>query len=509
MEPMPPDPRGPALFGPPAEPPGLPVLPELAERLSAAAGRGAPEPVGGGPGLLDAACGYWSRRGLDTGPERLLAAAGPQPLLLALLAAAGGDVFTARPCAPWHSAQPLLLGRPAYPVPVPAECGGVPDPFALLETVRRVRDEGGEPRVLVLSPADDPTGTTAPPELLHEVCEAAAGEGLLIISDETDRDALHPSPVSVPEGEADADAGTVDGAGAGAMDGAVDVAAADSAGAPGGRGPATGGGRARGGAPASPAGESPTGTSGPRMPESGTSRPGTPAAGAPGPGTPAAAGVRTGRGRPVFLSPAEMLPEHVVVLTGLGGTLLPPGWPAAIARFPAGRAGARLRAATCGVLAGIRAEPPSPLAAAVAHALTEPPAVTERLRAAARLHGILAAALYRTVVRHGALCRPPRAGDRVYADLSPFGDALAARGIGDSVELEDHLTRRLGFPVAGAHRFGDAPDALRVRLTTGPLLPPDEAGRLRALTAPDPLDSPHADRSLTLVTRALDEWSGG
>ncbi|MZE79476.1 hypothetical protein GTY57_21560, partial [Streptomyces sp. SID5475] len=144
------------------------------------------------------------------------------------------------------SAQPLVLGRPAYPVPVPAECGGVPDPFALLETVRRVRAEGGTPRVLVLSPADDPTGTTAPPELLHEVCEAAAGEGLLIISDETDRDALHPSPVAVPD------------------------------------------------TPDAP----------------------------PPPGDPAPAG----RGRPVFGSPAEMLPGHVVVLAGLGTTLLPPGW---------------------------------------------------------------------------------------------------------------------------------------------------------------------------------------
>ncbi|MFI1954588.1 pyridoxal phosphate-dependent aminotransferase [Streptomyces xinghaiensis] len=438
MEPMPPEPRGPALFGPPVEPSGLPVLPGLAERLAASAGRGAPEPVGGGPELLDAACGYWARRGLVTGPERLLAAAGPQPLLLALLAAVGGDVFTTRPCAPWHSAQPLVLGRPAYPVPVPAECGGVPDPFALLETVRRVRAEGGTPRVLVLSPADDPTGTTAPPELLHEVCEAAAGEGLLIISDETDRDALHPSPVPVPD--------------------TSDIP--DTLGAP--------------------------------------------AAAAP-PGDPAPAG----RGRPVFVSPAEMLPGHVVVLAGLGTTLLPPGWPAAIARFPAGREGAGLRAAALGVLAGTRTGPGAPLAAAVAHALTEPPDVTERLRAAARLHGILAAALYRTVVRHGALCRPPRAGDRVYADLGPFGDALAARGIGDSVELEVHLTRRLGFPVAGGHRFGDPPDALRVRFTTEPLLAPDGPGRLRALTAADPLDSPHAARSLTLVTRALDEWSGG
>lgn len=341
MEPMPAEPRGPALFGPPAEPSGLPVLPGLAERLAASAGRGAPEPVGGGPELLDAACGYWARRGLATGPERLLAAAGPQPLLLALLAAAGGDVFTTRPCAPWHSAQPLVLGRPAYPVPVPAECGVCPIRSPCWRPCAGCGPRAGPPRARPVAGRRS-DGHHRAPELLHEVCEAAAGEGLLIISDETDRDALHPSPVSVPDTP-----DTLD------------------------------------------------------TPDT----PGTPDAAAP-PGGPA----RDGRGRPVFVSPAEMLPEHVVVLAGLGTTLLPPGWPAAIARFPAGREGAGLRAAALGVLAGTPTGPGAPLAAAVAHALTEPPDVTERLRAAARLHGILAAALYRTVVRHGALGRPPRAG---------------------------------------------------------------------------------------------------
>ncbi|AXK31407.1 aminotransferase class I/II-fold pyridoxal phosphate-dependent enzyme [Streptomyces armeniacus] len=102
-----------------------------------------------------------------------------------------GAVLLPRPSAAWHAPQARLLGRPVHPVPVPAECGGVPDPFALLEAVRRARADGGDPRVLLLSVADDPTGTTAPPELLHEVCEAAVNEGLLIVSDESWRDTSH------------------------------------------------------------------------------------------------------------------------------------------------------------------------------------------------------------------------------------------------------------------------------------------------------------------------------
>ncbi|MFE7122437.1 aminotransferase class I/II-fold pyridoxal phosphate-dependent enzyme, partial [Streptomyces sp. NPDC057654] len=167
---------------------GLPVLAELAEQLAAVAGRAEPEPAGGGPALRTAACGYFARRGLWTGAEQLVAAPGAQPLLLALLASVGGDVLLTRPCAAWYTPVARLAGGDSYHVPVPAECGGVPDPFALLETVRRIRREGGRPRALVLSVADDPTGTLVPPETLHEVCEAAEAEELLIISDETWRD---------------------------------------------------------------------------------------------------------------------------------------------------------------------------------------------------------------------------------------------------------------------------------------------------------------------------------
>ncbi|MGW2178338.1 aminotransferase class I/II-fold pyridoxal phosphate-dependent enzyme [Streptomyces sp. NPDC001732] len=183
--------RGPVRYGPPAHDPGLPVLPELAEVLAAAAGRTGPEPAGGGDALREAALGYWQRRGLRGGPEHVAAAPGAPALLLALLAAHGGDVLMPRPCTATWIPQARLLGRPAYHVPTPAECGGVPDPYALLETVRRVRAEGGRPRLLLISVVDDPTATVAPPELVREACEAAVAEGLHVVSDETWRDTLH------------------------------------------------------------------------------------------------------------------------------------------------------------------------------------------------------------------------------------------------------------------------------------------------------------------------------
>ncbi|MEW1719955.1 aminotransferase class I/II-fold pyridoxal phosphate-dependent enzyme [Streptomyces sp. NPDC093109] len=394
--------RGPVRYGPPAPGTGLPVLPELAGACAAAVRHTEAQPPGGGAALREAARGYWWRRGLHGGPDDMAAAPGVQPLLLALLAAYGGDVLMPRPCPARWTPQARLLGRPAYHVPVSADAGGVPDPFALLETVRRVRAEGGAPRVLLLCPADDPTATVAPPELVRETCEAALAAGLRVVSDETWRDTLH------------------------------------------------------------------------RPHET------------------------------VLLSPAEMWPDEVVVLADAVGSLLPAAWPLAVARFPATPEGAALRARTLDLLTALGATVAGPVAAAAVHALGEPAAVTARTRAAAALHGRVAAAAHRAVLDAGALARTPRAGRFLYADLGPLRARLAGLGVTDSLELENHLSARLGTAVPGGHRFGDDPAALRVRLPTAPLLGTDPAQRLAALTAPDPLRLPQVALALADLATALE-----
>ncbi|MYQ47128.1 aminotransferase class I/II-fold pyridoxal phosphate-dependent enzyme, partial [Streptomyces sp. SID4985] len=210
---------------------------------------------------------------LPTVPDQVAAAPGAPALLLAItaaLAADGGDVLVPRPHAAWWEPCARLLGRRVFPVPVPPESGGVPDSYALLETVRRVRAEGGDPRLLVLSVADDPTGTVTPPEPLYETVEAAAAEGLHLVSDETWRDTLHTPHETV------------------------------------------------------------------------------------------------------LLSPAEMLPDRVTVVNDLAGALLPPGWPAAVARFPAGPAGEALHARVLDALTALGARVAAPVAEAARYALDEP-----------------------------------------------------------------------------------------------------------------------------------------
>lgn len=382
---------------------GLPPPAELVDGFAGAA-TAAPGPPGGGPELRAAAAGYWHRRGLATDPGQTAAAPGGPALLLALVAAAGGEVLLPRPSASWYEAQPVILGRAVHRVPTTAESGGAPDPIALLETVRRVRAEGGDPRLLVLSVADDPTGTVPPPEVVHEACEAAAGEGVLVVSDETYRDAIHDPHATV------------------------------------------------------------------------------------------------------LVSPAEMLPDDVVVLADLGGTLTPPGWPAAVARFPATRAGAALHDAALAVLGTAVPPLPPPVEAAAAAALAEPPAVTGRLAAGVRLHAALTEAVRNVLTAAGALVRPPQAGYHVYADLEALRPALARGGVVDAVDLETAVVRALGpaagrpgaraRAVGGGHRFGDDLTALRLRVATGPLLG-DAGGAHAAALASAHARPPAAATTLT------------
>ncbi|MFE2303872.1 aminotransferase class I/II-fold pyridoxal phosphate-dependent enzyme [Streptomyces sp. NPDC059445] len=398
-----PEGHGPVRYGPPLPDQGLPVLPELRAVLAAAADRSAAEPCGGGPVLLDAASGYWTRRGLRAAPDRVAAAPGAAALLLALTGALGGDILVSRPCAAWWAPQARLLGRSVFHVATPAECGGVPDPYALLETVRRVRAEGGDPRMLLLSVADDPTATVAPPEVVHEAVEAAAGAGLHIVSDETWRDTLH----------------------------------------------------------------EPRDT--------------------------------------VLVSPAEMLPDDVCVITDLAGAFLPQGWPAAVARFPDNEAGAALRSRVLDVLTVLGARVAEPVAAAAAYALGEPAAITERLTAAVRLHARVADAVHRLITAAGAVARPPQAGRHLYVDLGPLRSALGAHGVGDAQDLEDWLSTRLGLPAPGGHRFGDDLASLRFRLGTGPLLGSTDEEREESLDSEAPLELPHVHRALTLLGSAFDD----
>jgi aspartate aminotransferase len=169
----------------------LPVFPPLLERLIAGAGRNAYGPVEGDESVRQAVAGYFTRRGIPTGPEQVMVAPGSKPLLSALNMAVPGDVLLPRPCWNTYAPQALLAGKAAWGIAIPDECGGVPEPSALRETIYALRAAGHHPRVLLLTLPDNPTGTLAPSTLVRQICAIAEQEDLLIISDEIYRDIVH------------------------------------------------------------------------------------------------------------------------------------------------------------------------------------------------------------------------------------------------------------------------------------------------------------------------------
>ena len=170
---------------------GIPVLPELVERLAGAAPRAEYGPVAGIPELREAIAGYWRRRSIDAAPDRVIAAPGSKPLLYAAVHAIGGPIALPRPSWVSYAAQAALAGARAVPVPVAGDAGGVPAPDRLEDTARRARAEGAPLRAAILTLPDNPTGTLADADTVRAVCEVAERHDLLVICDEIYRDLVH------------------------------------------------------------------------------------------------------------------------------------------------------------------------------------------------------------------------------------------------------------------------------------------------------------------------------
>ena len=168
----------------------LPLYPGLTERLTAGTQYTEYGPVAGRMAPREAVAGYFSRRGLPTTGEDIVLAPGSKPLLLAILAAIPGDVILPRPAWVTYEPQARLLGREVIGVPIPAHVGGVPDPALLTAAVTAARAAGANPRILIITSPDNPTGTTADPATIGRLTQIAEVEDLIIVSDEIYRDVV-------------------------------------------------------------------------------------------------------------------------------------------------------------------------------------------------------------------------------------------------------------------------------------------------------------------------------
>jgi aspartate aminotransferase len=168
----------------------LPLFPGLVDSLATGAGRTAYGPVAGDEAVRIAVAGYLARRRIPADPDQVVVGPGSKSLLMAVVAAVRGDVLLPRPSWVTYAPQARLFEREVRFVPVPQVCGGAPEPGLLAEAVAGLRAGGGNPRLLVLTSPDNPTGTLVPPEVVVELCAIAEKEDLLIVSDEIYRDVV-------------------------------------------------------------------------------------------------------------------------------------------------------------------------------------------------------------------------------------------------------------------------------------------------------------------------------
>ncbi len=145
-----------------------------------------------------AAAGYWERRGLGADPDLVVAGPGSKALLFALLLAIGGDVVLPVPGWVSYAAQARLAGAVPLPVPIVPGQGGVPDPWLLRETVTAARAAGRDPRIVIATVPDNPTGTLASPAAVREFAWTARDLELTIVSDEIYGDLVYDTSRPAP-----------------------------------------------------------------------------------------------------------------------------------------------------------------------------------------------------------------------------------------------------------------------------------------------------------------------
>jgi aspartate aminotransferase len=170
---------------------GLPVHPLLREALERSSGANAYGAVAGSAALRSSVAAYYARRGLETEPEQVLAGPGSKALLYAVLTALGGDLVLPRPAWVSYEPQARLAGKQVLRLDIPAEAGGVPDPELLGEGVSLARKRGLDPRILLLTHPDNPTGTFANADLLESVLDVARECGLQVVADEIYAELAH------------------------------------------------------------------------------------------------------------------------------------------------------------------------------------------------------------------------------------------------------------------------------------------------------------------------------
>lgn len=166
----------------------FPVPRVLSEALSRHATAQMYLPTGGLPELQHAAAAYFSSvLGVDLAAthEAPIVAPGSKLILYATQLAVSGDLLMPVPSWVSYAPQARMLGQSVLKVPTALDDGGMHiSAAALRDTIHAARDQGKDPRKLLLNAPNNPTGLSIPRSELAELAALCEEEKVLILSDE-------------------------------------------------------------------------------------------------------------------------------------------------------------------------------------------------------------------------------------------------------------------------------------------------------------------------------------
>lgn len=175
------------------------------------------------------------------------------------------------------------------------------------------------------------------------------------------------------------------------------------------------------------------------------------------------------------VSPAHYYPEGTIVTGGMSKAFSAGGWRLGYAVVPATPDGERLMSAVRSLASELWSSAATPLQQAAIAAFTFDADMASYVRRSARVHAHAVARLHAGLVSAGAQCPRPAGAFYLYPDFAPWREQLAARGITTSDALASHLLEHWDIASLPASDFGEAPDALRLRLATSMLYAPADA----------------------------------
>jgi aspartate/methionine/tyrosine aminotransferase len=170
----------------------FPLHPLLRTALAEAAKHTSYAPVLGIPELRQSIAAYLARkRGLTISSDQIVVGPGSKPLLYALLQVLKGDLLLPVPSWVSYAPQARLAGRQVIGVETDPDDHHRMTTLALSQAVDRAREDGADPRILLVNTPSNPTGCMFDEADVEAIALWARASDMTLISDEVYAELAH------------------------------------------------------------------------------------------------------------------------------------------------------------------------------------------------------------------------------------------------------------------------------------------------------------------------------